>query len=84
MSALRQHTAETTEYTQDGTVALPCRSSTKFLCPHPRANPLFRRSLDDSIVIRRQLRRHQVLAFFGDLPSCIASSNDRGAMAGSW
>jgi hypothetical protein len=26
---------------------------------------------DDSIVVRRQLRRHQVLAFFGDLPRCI-------------
>lgn len=28
---------------------------------------------DDSIVVRQQLRRHQVLAFFRDLPPCIVS-----------
>lgn len=26
---------------------------------------------DDRVVVRRQLRRHQVLAFFGDLPRCV-------------
>jgi transposase len=26
---------------------------------------------DDSVIVRRQLRRHQVLTFFGDLPRCV-------------